>query len=789
MPIQPRLVLLLALWLLLQAGPAFAQGLEFQGRPIAEIRVEGLEDVPEQLVRNQIRLAPGDPLDQRVIEQDVVRITHLGRFSGVEAQVQPQPDNSVILIYALQEQPLLDDVQVVGNRLLTDRHLIDTIGLRGGDPVDPFLIDRGRRRILDAYQDRGFFLTEVDLDQDALDEQRILLYQVREGPRVRVRSIQFQGNDLFSDGQLLAQTESRTYVPVFRDGALSREQIELDAAAVRAFYEDRGYLDAQVGREVRLSPDQREAVVVFVIEEGERYIVDDVRIDGARQFPPEQIRRFMPLRSGDAYSQQAVRDAILAIENHYGQLGYMETRIEVDRLFHQHQPRIDVLVRITEGIPAIVGEVTVRGNERTQEKVILREVRGMRPGRPFERPGVRETQRRLRESPLFNDASITLLGEPNDPVRDVLIDVNEGQTGAINIGAGVSSDLGLVGAISLTQQNFDIAGVPDRPRDLFTGRAFRGAGQFFQINLQPGTQASRYGITFGEPSLLEHDVSLRSNVFYYDQRRFRYDEQRLGGSLSLGHSFGDVWSASVSARGQEIRIDDIDPEAPVDVFDVRGNSALTGLSLGIERNTTDSIFYPTEGSNLSASVERVGALGGDYRFTRLEAGYHQFWTVNEDFFGRRSVLSLRLRTGYIVEEDRAPVFERLYAGGHRTMRGFEYRGVGPRGIRADTGELGDEAVGGRWQLLGSAEYNFPLLGEPQRQPHMGALHGVFFTDVGTVRNSPALNDWRVSIGAGLRIQLPILGQAPFAIDFAVPIVRESGDQRQLISFDMALPLQ
>ncbi len=789
MPIPSRLALLTALWVLLQAIPAAGQGVEFEGRPIAEIRIQGLEQVPEQLVRNQIRLEVGEPFDQRTLEQDVVRLTQLGRFDTIVPELSPQPDNTVVLTYVLSEQPLIADVQVVGNRVLTDRYLIDAIGLRPGDAADEFLLDRGRRRIADAYRERGFFLTDVDIDEDVLAEQGILLYQVREGPRVRVRSIQFQGNELFSDGQLLAQTESRTYVPVFRAGALNREQLELDAAAIREFYQDRGYLDAQVGREIRVSPDQREAVVTYLIEEGPRYIVDEIRIEGPEQFTGEQLRRVMPLRSGDAFSAQQVAASVRAIENHYGQLGYMQTWVEVQRLFHEDEARVDLVLRVEEGVPAVVGEVTVRGNERTQEKVILRQVRGMRPGRPFERPGVRETQRRLRESPLFTDASITLLGEPGDAVRDVLIEVDEGPTGEINIGAGVSSDLGLIGAISLTQRNFDIAAFPESAREFFTGQAFRGAGQFFQINLQPGTHFSRYGVSFAEPSLLERDVSFGIDFAYLDQRRLRYDERRLGGSVSFGYNFGDVWSASLTPRAQEIRIRSIDSEAPLDVFDVQGYNALTGLGLSLTRNTTDSIFYPTEGSRISGEVERVGLLGGDFHFTRLEAGYRQFWTVDEDFFGRRTVLSMRLRSGLIVEKDRAPVFERFYAGGHRTMRGFEYRGVGPRGIRADTGERSREAVGGRWQLLGSLEYNFPLIGEPPAPNHMGALHGVVFTDFGTVRDNVALKDWRVSVGGGFRIQLPILGQAPFAIDFAVPLVRERGDQRQIVSFDMALPLQ
>ncbi|HEX7010777.1 MAG TPA: BamA/TamA family outer membrane protein, partial [Phycisphaeraceae bacterium] len=136
-----------------------------------------------------------------------------------------------------------------------------------------------------------------------------------------------------------------------------------------------------------------------------------------------------------------------------------------------------------------------------------------------------------------------------------------------------------------------------------------------------------------------------------------------------------------------------------------------------------------------------------------------------------------------------PLYERFYAGGHRSFRGFEYRGVGPRGIRADTGELGDDPVGGDWLLLTGLEYQFPLLGRPNPGEHTGLLNGVVFTDMGTVQDDVGLDEWRVSVGAGLRLKIPFLGQAPFALDFAIPLLRQDGDEEQFFSFDLALPLR
>ncbi|HEX7010964.1 MAG TPA: outer membrane protein assembly factor BamA, partial [Phycisphaeraceae bacterium] len=618
------------------AAWASAQGIDPAGRPIAQIQIQGLEQVPEQLVRNQIRLRPGDPYDPQTVEQDIVRITHLGRFSQVRAQVQPQPDGSVILTYLVEEQPLLADVQVVGNKAISDQDLLSRVLLRAGDPADPFLIEQGVQQIRRAYEEEGYFVVDVTPDQELMQESGILIYRIREGPKVRIRAIQFEGNETYSEAELRSKIRSKTYFPILRQGELNREQLELDAARVRDFYRDRGYLDAEVYRRIDLSPDQRSAVVTFVVEEGPQYLVQSIRIEGTQLFPVEQILRAMELRQGGVYSAQQVQQSIDAIRDLYGQLGFLDTSVEIHPLFHQDQPRVDVVVSVEEGRPSLVGKVAVRGNDVTKDKVILRQVRGMTPGRPFDRTGLDKTRQRLMESPLFSESTVTVLGEPGDPVRDVLIQVEEQTTGSLTFGAGVSSDAGVIGAIDLVQRNFDIADVPESAGELFTGKAFRGAGQYFALTIQPGSEVSRYAVNFREPYLLESDYFLDTQLFFFTRELESYDEQRLGGAIGLGQRFGDVWSASVRARATEVELSELEPSVPVDVVAVEGASLVTGLGFVLERNTTDSALFPTEGSAWELGIERVGALGGDFDFTRLTTSLKQFWTVDEDFFGRRT---------------------------------------------------------------------------------------------------------------------------------------------------------
>ena len=768
--------------LLAGSGPLFAQGVDITGRPIAEIRIEGNQQVSTQLIRNQLTLEPGDPYDPEQVATDIQNLTRLGRFATVEARTEQNEDGSVDLIYSVAEQDLLAEVQIVGNKAFADQELKNQIVLGPGDPNDPFLIQQAQDQIRAYYRDEGYFLADVEVDRETLQETGILILRVREGPRIKVRDVEFQGNAAFTDDQLQSEIKTNTYIFIFRKGVLSREQLERDIGRIRDFYKNRGYLDVRVGRRVSLSPDQEDATVTFLIDEGQQYTVSSIEINGNEAFPDRQIRQAIPLKVGDVYSRQRRQDARETLEDLYGKQGMIETQVQIQRVFDTDEPTVSLTINIEESRRYTVGNLIIRGNRLTQEKVIRRQIRGLIPGRAFDETGVDTTERRIRETDLFGEAKVTVQQEQEEPVRDVLIEVEEKNTGSLSFGAAVSSDSGVFGAIDLTQKNFDATDVPESWGEFFTGRAFRGAGQYFSITLQPGNEFQRYQVNFREPYMLGTDYFLDTNAFFFTRRRDNYDEQRIGGVVGLGKRFGDVWSASVRGRFEEVTIDDLDTDATVDAAAVEGDNTVQGLGFNITRSTVDSRIFPTEGTRFKAGIEQVGLLGGDFDFTRLNAEWNGFLTVEEDFFGRKTVLSLRSQVGYIPQENEAPLFERFYAGGHRTFRGFDFRGVGPRGIIASgprAGEVSEDPVGGDFIFLLGPQYNFPIWQD--------ILRGVFFVDSGTVQDDIGLDKYRVSVGGGIRLKLPFFGQAPFAFDLAWPIVKEETDETRIFSFDLALP--
>ena len=240
-----------------------------------------------------------------------------------------------------------------------------------------------------------------------------------------------------------------------------------------------------------------------------------------------------------------------------------------------------------------------------------------------------------------------------------------------------------------------------------------------------------------------------------------------------------MWTGSLRFRFEQVEIDDIEADAPIDVFAVAGENTISSVGFNLTRSTTDSNITPSRGSRLNFGVNQFGALGGDFDFTRFTAGYSQFWTLDEDFLGRKTILSLRTDIGYIPQASgEVPLFERFYSGG-RDFRGFAFRGVGPRGIRNDTLQLGDEPVGGQFQFISRLQYEIPVYDQ--------FIRWAFFTDQGTIQDEFGFDQWRVTVGMGARLRIPFFGQAPVAIDFGFPILEEEGDETQVLSFSIELP--
>ncbi len=785
--------------------PSVAQPIDIgdeslQDRPIARIDFKGLKRVTAQEVRNNLRTAPGQPFDAATVRADIATLYRLGHFDAVEADATLLPDGSVAITYIMTEQPIVADIQVVGNKVIPDQEIVKAIGLFPGGPRDDFLVEAGVRKVRELYRKQGYYSAEVRVDDTMLEETGILIIRVIEGPRVRVREVEFTGNEVFGDDLLEDQVQTSTWIFIFRKGELDNEQLTDDVASLVAFYKDRGFIDVRVDHRVEVSPDGEEAKVVFVIEEGRQYTLRSVRIAPAQAppdainldptarslavFSPEQALGLLQLRPGDVFTAVGVERSESDVHRAYGEMGFVDAQVAGDWVRVGPEPEVDLLVRVNPGRSWTAGIVRIQGNELTKDNVIRRDI-PIQPGRPLDGSALEDANKKLKELRLFADVRVT--PQPPDPrepdVRDVLVEVKEMNTGSVNFGAGIGSDSGVFGSFSLVQRNFDVADYPLSFNELVTGRAFRGAGQTFNFTLQPGNEVSNYSIALSDPRLLDSQWGGGTSIFYrlrdYESVA-NYKEKRYGASANVTRKLGDVWRGNLAYRWEHVELYDFDGNTPLEVFEFRGPAPTDSMSLTIDRTTTDSRLQPTKGSQLSLRGSYHGLMG-DYPYWEAGVELTTFLAVDEDLLGRRSVLRASVEARRCFENpDGVPIYERYYLGG-RTLRGFAFRTVSPKsqGTIDNPTTPNDEPVGGTYLFYAGLQQEFPLFDK--------YVSWVAFTDSGTVTDSPSFDEYRVSIGVGMRLYLPAFGPVPLAFDFAVPIKREESDKTQVFSFTMDLP--
>ena len=346
------------------------------------------------------------------------------------------------------------------------------------------------------------------------------------------------------------------------------------------------------------------------------------------------------------------------------------------------------------------------------------------------------------------------------------------QTGSVMASIAVSSDAGLMGRFIYEEQDFDLLNVPRGFRLTDWRNAFRGKGQRFRIEAVPGTQVQRYSASWETPYWLDLDYSFGVSGFYYQRYYDEWSEDRLGGTLAFGKLWTPDFSTRLSLGGQSVTV--YRPGIAVPELahympgNVLGKHPMYNIGLTAIHNTRDSEYMPTEGHMISMGIEQIL---GDYQFLRGHADFRKYFMLRErpDRSGRW-VLGLRSSVG--ITESNTPIFERYFGGGFTNLRGFDFRGVSPRYVNG-------AVIGGCFEFYNSAEMIFPLTADDM-------IRGSVFIDTGTVEKS--ISNWeenyRVAVGFGLRLTIPMMGPAPIALDFAFPISSGRGDDKQIFSFGM-----
>jgi outer membrane protein assembly complex protein YaeT len=741
---------------------------------VADVVVFGNHTIPTDTIMKMIRTDKGKDYDVAKIEEDVRRLIDSRLLANVKVEKEEVSPGWVKLNFVCVEYPsVVREIVYKNAKHLKPDELDNLTRLRKGMPLNPALNRQGVQAILQRYKENGRLFASVVLEEGGQPGDTRVVYNITEGPVVKVWSVSCVGETFVGQQRLKTQIDtSRPFLGLF-GGVYNEAMVQHDALKLEDYYKSFGYLNARVTRELKFSDDCRWVDIVFHIHEGQRYQVSKVFVEGAKALDPAYVSSLPKLRTGEYYNKHTADQDEKNLKDAYGWRG-MDPAIQ-DQVIVDHEKPGFVQVRydVIEKPPARVGQVIIVGNEVTKDSVIRHEI-NLYPGQILTYPELRLAERNLARRNIFevnqetgDHPTVTVLENEDSEIKDILVQVKETHTGSLMFGIGVNSDAGLVGSVVLNERNFDLFRPPTSWADILEGRAFRGAGQEFRLEAVPGTQLQRYTVSFREPYLFDTKFALGLSGYYYDRIYTEYTERREGGRITIDRQLNALWTATVGLRVENVHVGSFPFYAPIDFIQAAGNNLVVAPRVGVRRDSRDSFLRPTEGSILQVSFEQVF---GDFTFPLVNVEGSKYWTIFQRPDGSgKQVLAAHSQLAYAGSD--APIFERFYAGGFQSMRGFEFRGVGPN--------VNGFEVGGDFMFLNSLEYQVPVKANDQ-------LYFVAFVDSGTVERRVEIKDYRVSAGVGARIIVPMLGPVPIALDFGFPIVKGPGDKEQIFSFWVGL---
>jgi outer membrane protein insertion porin family len=743
-------------------------------RIVRDVQVvyKGAATLDANRVKAQMATRVGEPYTDESVERDIRTLYATGSVENVDIQAV-NVDGGVRVVVTLSGRGGIGEINFLGNGAFDNDKLRKEIEVKVGDPVDDAKLTTAQQKIRELYEKKGFsdVLVTYDVAPSTKEGFSSVLFKIEEGSRGLIGDIRFEGNNAISSRTLKGKIKSKekTFYRLWgKVGKLDNQTVIDDVKIIEQAFQDEGYVYVKVG--YRREPiDEKSTSLIFEINEGGKFDVASVDLQGITVFTKDELTPAIRTESGFAYSGTDVRGDEKMILDYYGSRGYADARVDT-QLTDAGPGKLNVVYAVTEGTKSFIRKVNISGNMKTKDEVIRREL-PFAPGDPLNTVQLETAQTTLENMNYFegkgeaNPLTIRPVATEVDGFKDVEVNVAEKPTGSVNFGAGFSSVDSLVGFVDVTQTNFDISDWGD----------FRGAGQRFNMNLRYGIRTSSFNTSWTEPWFLGQKLALTVSLFY--QNLFylsnRYDQINAGASVGLRKPIGQHAYLEGTYTLQQTTID-VD-QGPSDnatqlIRDEDGDYLVSKLELNFVHDTRDSVFITRKGHKFEAGLLAAG-LGGDVEVFGGNIGGQQFFNLPGD-----TILSFEGMARWVEGwgDSDVPIFERQFLGGAYNLRGFDYRDAGPK-------DSVGEPIGGNMSLFGSIEYSFPIVEK---------VRGAVFWDVGMVQSDltaatgstggvrnggPIIGDGEIysNVGIGVRMFLPV---GPIRLDLGLPIMKPSDDE-------------
>ncbi|MGQ9744666.1 MAG: outer membrane protein assembly factor BamA [Dissulfurimicrobium sp.] len=729
---------------------------------VGQISISGNRRVDTDAIRDSITTKVGETFDPQMLSSDIKAVYKMGYFDDVQVDVKDGPKGKIVT-FILKEKPAIREIKIKGNKTIKNDKIKETIALKPYTVINEKALQDAAQKIRALYEDKGYLGTEVEVSvEDVSGDAADVIFDVREGEKAQIKSIEFQGNKAFSDKELkdLMETSEKKpfWIPSIKNimafikgeaAVLKFDALDRDVGRITAFYHNHGYVDATVGQPV-VKRQGANLYVTIPVQEGEKYGVGDIKIEEDYFHDTDKLLADMQIKEKPVFSQEVLRQDILKLTDKYADQGFAYADITPKITKDPEKKVVNITLIVNKGPKVRWGLIDITGNIRTRDKVIRRELKVTELD-TFSATALKKSKDRLNRLGYFEEVSLTPNKGSTEDTMDLDVKVKERPTGTFSIGAGYSSVDKLMFMGEISQRNF------------------LGKGQTLSFKGIVGSVTNRFSFSFVEPYLFDTKWSLGTDIYNWRVDYADYTKDSTGGTIRVGYPLTDELRVFVGLRADNTTLSNVADTASQIIRDSINIKTTRSISLGIGYDNRNDFYLPTRGWNNSISLEYAGGLfGGDSAFVKTEGTisyYHPIWM--------QLVGHVRGGMGYVTQGSggRLPVYEKFFLGGIDSIRGYKYEYVSP--IDPKTGER----IGGTYMGFAQFETIFPLIKD------MG-LNWVMFFDVGNVwdsNNAYDLSDLKKSIGFGLRWLSPI---GPLRIEWGYNLDKQPGDRSSNLEFTM-----
>ncbi|MCK4809832.1 MAG: outer membrane protein assembly factor BamA [Candidatus Omnitrophica bacterium] len=730
----------------------FSSSLCFSGEIVSKIEVEGNKIISTATVISNIKLRANQPYNENVINGDVKSLMSLGYFENIEVE-KLSTSKGIVVKFKLVEKPVLKEISIEGANRIRKRKVETTMNLKEGIFLDEVKVKEAIDKVKDLYKRKGFSQAVIayDIKTNKVLNEALLKVVIDEKGVAKVKKVIIKGVKSFPVKKIkkLIKTKKAWF---FGKGIFKKETLEDDIKRINDFYIEQGFSEVELS--YAWDYLNKGIYVTIKVDEGERQYIGKVSIEGNRKIALSEFSKVMELKEGDIYSKVRSGDQALKLQTVYFDKGYIFAHVKPLSHFNPQTKKIDIVFHVVENEINFIERIFVRGNQKTKDKVVRRELR-IYPGDKFEGSKIRKSRKRLENLGFFEEIKFDAepVSKPN--WQNLIVEVKEAKTGYLSFGGGYSSVDEFIGFVELRQRNFDYR----------NWKTFTGAGQDLSFYASFGTVTEAYELNFTNPYIFDTPYSFGFDAFKREHKReedvgYGYHTDTKGGKLRLGREFSDYLKGGIAYSFEKVQIDDVVDDASQELKDEIGSNDLSSLEMNLAWDKRNNVFNPSEGFYFSNAFQMTGGfLGGDKNFTKFFSRLSFYFPlVNE------SVLEFKIRSGLanpFSNTSKVPIYERFFAGGASTIRGYQERKVGP------IDSITEDPIGGEALFIYNMEYNYPLT---------DFLKTAVFFDTGNIwkeRNDFLSGGLKSSVGLGLRVRTPI---GPISIDYGWPLNKEPGEE-------------